>query len=131
MGSSPTSFYTGFTVSIARQAYLDICNNCSMVTQVFQTQLFGNIVDNVFGITFMMLSAFNTLMYGSTYTIRTTLYYLYDSLIRALQMYFIIDVCHTTVQQVGMNYKLSYQVFSYQYLNEVSIKPYRSNSNNI
>lgn len=100
LGSGPTSFYTGFTVSIARQAYLDICNKCTMVTQKFQTQLFANIVDNVFGITFMMLSAFNTLMYDRTHTIRITLYYLYDSLIRALQMYFIIDACHTTVEQV-------------------------------
>ncbi|XP_025418276.1 uncharacterized protein LOC112689006 [Sipha flava] len=88
-------------MSITRLTYLDICDDCATVTQLFQTQLFINIVGNVFGVTFMMLSAFNTLMSEGANTIRITLYFLYDSLVRTLQMYFIIDVCHTTVEQAN------------------------------
>jgi hypothetical protein len=100
LGSVSASFVTGLTMSITRLTYLDICDDCATVTQLFQTQLFINIVGNVFGVTFMMLSAFNTLMSEGANTIRITLYFLYDSLVRTLQMYFIIDVCHTTVEQV-------------------------------
>lgn len=101
LGSVSASFLAGFTVSSARLAYLDICDGCTTVTRMFQTQLFVNIVGNVFSVTFMMLSAFNTLMSDGTNTIRVTLYFLYDSLMRTLQMYFIIDACHTTVEQVN------------------------------
>jgi len=94
------SFSTGFTVSSSRLAYLDVCDGCKTLTRLFQTQLFINIVANIFSVTFMMLSAFNTLMSDGTDTIRITLYFLYDSLLRALQMYFIIDACHTTIEQV-------------------------------
>lgn len=100
LGSVSASFVTGLTMSIARLAYLDICDDCATMTRLFQTQLFINIVGNVFGVTFMMLSAFNTLMSDGANTIRITLYFLYDSLMRTLQMYFIIDACHTTVEQV-------------------------------
>lgn len=101
LGSVSASFLAGFTVSSARLAYLDICDGCTTVTRMFQTQLFVNIVGNVFSVTFMMLSAFNMLMSDGTNTIRITLYFLYDSLMRTLQMYFIIDACHTTVEQVN------------------------------
>lgn len=104
VGSSSSvsaSFLADITVSSARLAYLSICDNCATVTRAFQTQLFVNIVGNVFGVTFMMLSAFNTLMSDGTENIRITLYFLYDSLMRTFQMYFIIDACHTTVEQVS------------------------------
>lgn len=100
-GSVSASFLAGLAVSSARLAYLDICDGCATVTRVFQTQLFINIVGNVFGVTFMVLAAFNTLMSDGAQTIRITLYFLYDSLMRTLQMYFIIDACHVTVEQVG------------------------------
>lgn len=102
LGTGPSSFFTGFTMSDARLAYLKICNECATMTRAFQTQLFINIVDNVFRITLLMLSAFNTLMSNGTDTIMITLYFLYDSLIRTLQMYYIIDACHTTVEQVDI-----------------------------
>lgn len=98
--SVSASSLAGITVSSARLAYLSICDNCATVTRAFQTQLFVNIVGNVFGVTFMMLSAFNTLMSDGTENIRITLYFLYDSLMRTFQMYFIINACHTTVEQV-------------------------------
>ncbi|XP_060846613.1 uncharacterized protein LOC132926283 [Rhopalosiphum padi] len=101
VGSISASFLSGFSVSTARLAYLDICDVCTTLTRAFQTQLFINIVGNVFGVTFMMLSAFNTLMSDGANTIRITLYFLYESLIRTLQMYFIIDACHTTVEQAN------------------------------
>ncbi|KAL4135891.1 hypothetical protein QTP88_007473 [Uroleucon formosanum] len=101
LGSVSASFLSGFSISAARLAYLDICDVCTTLTRAFQTQLFINIVGNVFGITFMMLSAFNTLMSDGANTIRITLYCLYESLIRTLQMYFIIDACHTTVEQAN------------------------------
>lgn len=106
LGSVSASFLSGFSVSAARLAYLDICDVCKTLTKAFQTQLFINIVGNVFGITFMMLSAFNTLMSDGANTIRITLYFLYESLIRTLQMYFIIDACHTTVEQVPKTIKI-------------------------
>ncbi|XP_026819410.1 uncharacterized protein LOC113558094 [Rhopalosiphum maidis] len=102
LGSISASFLSGFSVSTARLAYLDICDVCTTLTRAFQTQLFINIVGNVFGVTFMMLSAFNTLMSDGSNTIRITLYFLYESLVRTLQMYFIIDACHTTVEQVQL-----------------------------
>lgn len=100
LGSVSTSLLPRFSVSAARLAYLDICDVCTTLTRAFQTQLFINIVGNVFGVTFMMLSAFNTLMSNGANTIQITLYFLYESLIRMLQMYFVIDACHTTVEQV-------------------------------
>ncbi|VVC36512.1 7TM chemoreceptor [Cinara cedri] len=103
LGSVSAPFVAGrFTVSAARLAYLDVRDSCATVTGAFQTQLFINIVGNVFGVTFMMLSAFNALMSDGTSTVQITLYFLYDSLLRTLQMYFIIDACHTTVEQANI-----------------------------
>lgn len=99
----PTATGGRFTVSAARLAYLDVRESCATVTGAFQTQLFINIVGNVFGVTFMMLSAFNALMSDGTDDVCTILYFLYDSLIRTVQIYFIIDACHTTVEQVEFN----------------------------
>lgn len=111
LGSVSASFLAGFTVCNARLAYLDICEVCTTVTRLFQTQLFVNIVGNVFGVTFMMLSAFNTLMSNGTNSMRITLYFLYDSLMRTLQIYFIINACHTTVEQVKVFVDYAYYKF--------------------
>ncbi|KAL5238124.1 hypothetical protein ACI65C_005534 [Semiaphis heraclei] len=101
-GSVSASFLSGFSVSAARLTYLDICDVCTTLTRAFQTQLFINIVGNVFGVTFLMLFAFNTLMSDGANAIQITLYCLYESLVRMLQMYFIIDACHTTVEQANL-----------------------------
>lgn len=98
-GSSESS--SGLAVSHARLAYLDACDGCTTATRAFQTQLFVNIAGNVFGVTFSTLTAFNALMSDGADAIRIAAYYLYDSLVRTLQMYFVIDACHTTVEQVG------------------------------
>lgn len=131
LGSVSASFLAGFTMSSARLAYLDICDDCATVTRMFQTQLFINIVGNVFGVTFMMLSAFNTLMSDGANTIRITLYFLYDSLVRTLQMYFIIDACHTTVEQVlfvfvGINNYSCNLSLSYRGLHHIITTPRNS-----
>ncbi|KAF0771006.1 Gustatory receptor [Aphis craccivora] len=112
LGSISTSFLPGFSVSTARLAYLDICDVCTTLTKAFQTQLFINIVGNVFGVTFMMLSAFNTLMSNGANIIQTTLYFLYESLIRMLQMYFVIDACHTTVEQM-LDHKIEFVIYGF------------------
>ncbi|KAE9529053.1 hypothetical protein AGLY_012007, partial [Aphis glycines] len=113
-----TSFLPGFSVSTARLAYLDICDVCTTLTGAFQTQLFINIVGNVFGVTFMMLSAFNTLMSNGASTIQITLYFLYESLIRMLQMYFVIDACHTTVEQANsINITFQKKINEYNHVN--------------
>ncbi|XP_025191200.1 uncharacterized protein LOC112591573 [Melanaphis sacchari] len=123
LGSISASFLSGFSVSTARLAYLEICDVCTMLTKTFQTQLFINIVGNVFGVTFMMLSAFNTLMSDGANNIRITLYFLYESLIRTLQMYFIIDACHTTVEQANIiNITFQKKINEYNQVNLIKKK---------
>lgn len=90
----------GMTVSGARLAYLDVCGCCYRVTHMFQSQLFINILGNVFGVTFLTLTAFNAVMSGGSDAVRVALYLLYDSVLRTVQMYCIMDACHETVRQV-------------------------------
>ncbi|XP_050438083.1 uncharacterized protein LOC126844180 [Adelges cooleyi] len=93
--------YVGNDISTIRSAYIDIRDACIMIMQVFQTQLFLNIAGNMYGITFMMLTAFNQLMSDKIDSFYITLSCLYESIVRAFQLYFMVNACYTTAEQAN------------------------------
>ncbi|XP_050527277.1 uncharacterized protein LOC126897602 [Daktulosphaira vitifoliae] len=98
-GLSSSSHYVHNDFSTIRSMYLDIHKTCIIIMKVFQTQLFLCIIDNVYGITFMMLAANNILMSNEINSSRITLSCLYESIVRAFQIFFIVYVCYTTSEQ--------------------------------